>query len=110
VLEQLRSSTAQLCFEALDGRRNVWVLKPSYGSKGVGVRLLNGDEGLSAVLGERDSRRVARRLPRSDHAAGGEALVEGRVPGRRHDRHPEMVAPAPQLLHAVGLALRAPLR
>eukprot|EP00900_Chrysochromulina_parva_P023537 jgi/Chrpa1/5817/Chrysochromulina_OHIO_Genome00018252-RA len=71
VLEQLRSSTAQMCFEALDGRRNVWVLKPSYGSKGVGVRLLNGDEGLSAVLGERDSRRVVQKYVERPLLIGG---------------------------------------
>jgi hypothetical protein len=71
VLEQLRSSTAQMCFEALDGRRNVWVLKPSYGSKGMGVRLLNGDEGLSAVLGERDSRRVVQKYVERPLLIGG---------------------------------------
>ena len=71
VLEQLRSSTAQMCFEALDGRRNVWVLKPSYGSKGVGVRLLNGDDGLSAVLSERDSRRVVQKYVERPLLIGG---------------------------------------
>ena len=38
-LAGLERSCAQL---SLDGTRNVWVLKPSYGSKGIGVRLLSG--------------------------------------------------------------------
>ena len=43
----------------IDGQRNIWLLKPSYGSKGLGVRLLN--DGLHKVLAERDSQRVVQK-------------------------------------------------
>ena len=43
----------------MDGLRNVWLLKPSYGSKGLGMRLVN--DGLHKVLAERDCLRVVQK-------------------------------------------------
>ena len=53
----------------VDGTRNIWVLKPSYGSKGLGVRLLN--DGLSTVLAEKDSQRVVQKYVERPLLVGG---------------------------------------
>ena len=53
----------------LDGMRNIWVLKPSYGSKGLGVRLLN--DGLATVLSERDAQRVVQKYVERPLLLGG---------------------------------------
>ncbi|KAL1516022.1 hypothetical protein AB1Y20_002635 [Prymnesium parvum] len=43
----------------MEGMRNVWLLKPSYGSKGIGLRLVN--DSLQKILGERDCLRVVQK-------------------------------------------------
>ena len=53
----------------VDGSRNIWVLKPSYGSKGLGVRLLN--DGLATVLAEKDCQRVVQKYVERPLLLGG---------------------------------------
>ena len=53
----------------MDGSRNVWVLKPAFGSKGVGVRLLN--NGLQAALADTDSQRIVQKYIERPLLVGG---------------------------------------
>ena len=58
LLDEMRRLHPQL---DLDGTRNVWILKPSYGSKGKGIQLVHGANGLRQVSKLTGAARIAQK-------------------------------------------------
>ena len=58
-LGEMGTVAPQSQYGTLDGCRNVWVVKPAFGSKGVGVRLFS--ESVHCVLADQESLRVVQK-------------------------------------------------